>query len=213
MTACAPPEPAEVPSPIDFNDPAQALAWVEDTIKRRPWRPRFFEAFVLALKAYFSRPFRVVELGSGPGHLAAAIVRACEVEQYTAVDLSPAMHDLARAYLGSDARPVRFLLEDFRKADWGASLGIVDAVVTLQAAHEVRHTSRLPDLFDTIFAVIRPNGLFLYGDHYREEDGRESSGLFVTRRQQEEALANAGFVGVALALDVGGMALYSARRP
>jgi hypothetical protein len=35
----------DVPSPIDFHDPVQARAWVEDTVKRRPYRPRFFAAF------------------------------------------------------------------------------------------------------------------------------------------------------------------------
>jgi hypothetical protein len=31
----------DVPSPVDFHDPAQAQEWIEHTIQRRPWRRRF----------------------------------------------------------------------------------------------------------------------------------------------------------------------------
>lgn len=33
----------EVPSPIDFHNRAEAEKWVADTVKNRPYRPRFFE--------------------------------------------------------------------------------------------------------------------------------------------------------------------------
>ena len=62
-----------VPSPIDFADVAQVRAWVADTVRRRPSRPRFCPA--LALNAYFDDPIRVVELDSGSGHLADGILR------------------------------------------------------------------------------------------------------------------------------------------
>jgi hypothetical protein len=54
----------DVPSPVDFHDPAQAQEWIEHTIQRRPWRRRFFAAFVDALNHHCDNPFTVLELGS-----------------------------------------------------------------------------------------------------------------------------------------------------
>ncbi len=207
------PDPIDIPSPIDFHDPAQARAWVESTVARRPWRPRFFQAFVAALNDHFPEPFSVAELGSGPGHLAAAVLRGCDVASYAALDLSPAMHELAREHLGQDAGRVAFLLQDFRRADWPAAVGQVDAVVTIQAAHEVRHKSRLPALLEGVGRCLRPAGLFLFCDHYAEEGSAKHAQLYPTRDEQPASLAAAGFVDVRLLLDHGGMALYSARRP
>jgi SAM-dependent methyltransferase len=125
-------------------------------------RPRFFEAFASALNAHFDQPFTVAELGSGPGHLATVLMRSCNIASYLAIDFSPAMHDLARASLGIDAQRARFLVQDFRDDEWVTIVRGVDAVVTLQAAHEVRHKARLPALLRRIRSVIRPGGLFLF---------------------------------------------------
>ncbi|MDQ2804695.1 MAG: class I SAM-dependent methyltransferase [Pseudomonadota bacterium] len=122
----------DVPSPIDFADIAQAHAWVVDTVTRRPWRPHFFfEAFAAALRTHFHSPIRIAELCSGPGHLADTILRRCPVGSYTALDLSPAMHELAREHLGDLAAHVRFVVADFRGPNWAHILGEVDALVTM----------------------------------------------------------------------------------
>jgi hypothetical protein len=57
----------DVPIRVDFRDPATARAWIEDTRIRRPYRSRFVAAFCEALAG--RRRLRVLELGSGPGHL------------------------------------------------------------------------------------------------------------------------------------------------
>jgi SAM-dependent methyltransferase len=203
----------EVPSPVDFADMAQARAWVANAVARRPWRPRFFEAFAAALDGYFDTPARVAEIGSGPGHLAGAVLRRCRVARYTALDLSPAMHEIAREHLGDMAARVRFVIADFRQPDWARDLGDVDALLTMQAAHEVRHRSRLPLLFARVRDAIRPGGLFLYSDHYFEAGGGRNPELYVTREEQPRLLAQAGFDAVRLVHDEGGMALYAAGRP
>jgi len=57
----------DVPIRVDFRDAATARAWIEETRVKRPARPRFFAAFCEALVA--SPKPRILELGSGPGHL------------------------------------------------------------------------------------------------------------------------------------------------
>jgi SAM-dependent methyltransferase len=203
----------DIPSPLDFHDLSQARAWVEDTVARRPARPRFFEAFAAFLDAHFDRPIRLAELGSGPGHLASALLRRCDIAEYAAIDFSPAMHQIARETLGAEAGRVRFLARDFRQSDWSRGLEGLDAVVTMQAAHEVRHKSRLPVLFETVLSTLRPGGAFLFCDHYSEAGSAKNPQLYLARDEQSKALTEAGFHPVRVLHDEAGMTLIAAERP
>lgn len=206
-------DPTEVPSPLDFHDLSQARAWVEDTVRRRPWRPRFFEAFAGALSAEEAPVRRVFELGSGPGHLAAALLERCPIERYVALDFSPAMHLIAEEHLGPLAGRVSFHVRDFREADWAAGLDLADAVVTHQAVHEVRHKDRQPALFAGVHAALRPGGLFLICDHYWEAGVPwKEVPLYLTPDEQLTMLADARFEELKVLHDEGGMRLISARR-
>jgi cyclopropane fatty-acyl-phospholipid synthase-like methyltransferase len=73
---------------------------------------------------------RILELGSGPGQLARAILERCDVDTYVALDFSPAMHAIAAEHLGELAHRVTFDVRDFREAAWAEGLGAFDAVVT-----------------------------------------------------------------------------------
>jgi hypothetical protein len=123
------------------------------------------------------------------------------------------MHEIAREYLGDIAPSVRFIVADFRVPDWPREIGEVDALVTMQAMHEVRHKSRLPPLLKRAHETIRPNGLLLYCDHYVETGTGKNAELHVTREEQPELLAKAGFNPVSLVHEEDGMALYTAVRP
>lgn len=203
----------DVPSPIDFHDLAQARAWVEDTVRRRPWRPRFFAAFAEAILAEDCAAPTVFELGSGPGHLAAALLGGCAIARYVAIDFSPAMHLIAKEHLGAAAERVNFCVRDFREDDWAAGLGPADAIVSNQAVHEVRHKDRQPALFASAHAALRPGGLFLICDHYWEAGvASKQVPLYLTKDEQLERLAQAGFGQLKVLHDEGGMRLISARR-
>jgi SAM-dependent methyltransferase len=199
----------DVPSPVDFHDPAQARAWEEQTIKTRPWRPQFFAAMADALRAYFVEPACVLELGSGPGHLAEQLLTHCKISRYVALDFSSTMHALASARLSAFADRVEFATRDFRQADWNAGLGSFDAVVTLQAAHETRHKRHLPALLAQARQTLRPDGLMLYCDHYAGP-GKHPD-LFWEVQAQAEVLRQTGFGKIEKLRDLGGMALYAAR--
>lgn len=80
----------DVPSPTDLRHPEDAREW-ERTAPARPGRAEVFEAFGRELAALGKRPLAVLELGSGPGFLAAylmlsattATVRASETSGLT----------------------------------------------------------------------------------------------------------------------------------
>jgi SAM-dependent methyltransferase len=200
--------PRDIPSPINFHDLAQARSWMERTAVSRPWRPEFFRAFSAALNSRTSHPLRILEVGSGPGQLASAVLKTCCVSQYVALDFSGAMHALAREQLGPLVTKVKFVKRDFRKPEWNAALGKFDAVVTLQAAHETRHQDRLPGLLARMRASLKCGGVLLYCDHYRGI--AKNPLLYLERQQQPRTLRAAGFAHVERLLDKGGMALYRA---
>jgi len=97
---------------------------------------------------------------------------------------------------------------DFRLDDWADGLGPLDAIVKMQAAHELRHKTRLPMLLQRINEAIESGGPLLFCDHYFEVGNARNSGLYPTYREQSILLGNAGFQDIALLLDEGGMALY-----
>src|SRR4051812_45686094 len=101
--------PAEIPPPIDFQNPEEARAWAERANAKRPSREKFFQAFADQIASLGQQDVSVLELGSGPGFLAERILRAMPNAVYTALDFSPAMHALARERLGTFSGGVRFV--------------------------------------------------------------------------------------------------------
>ena len=200
----------DVPIGVDFRDPAAVRAWLEDTRIRRPYRPRFFAAFCAALAA---RPkLRILELGSGPGHLARELLGHCDVQTYVALDFSPAMHAIAVEHLGELAHQVTFLTRDFREPAWPRELGTFDAVITLQAAHETRHKRHLVPLLERARTTVAPGGVVLYADHYLTPETKLPA-LLPPRDEQPRALERAGFVDVQLCYEEGSMALWRGTNP
>ncbi len=105
-----------------------------------------FESFVHELRALGNTNATVLELGSGPGFLAAVLLDALPALRLTLVDFSAPMHDLARARLGSRAAQVTFLQRSFKDPDWPQGLGLFEAGITNQAVHELRHKRHAPRL-------------------------------------------------------------------
>ena len=115
----------DVPSPIDFPAVEDASVWAATANLKRPWRAEFFAAIVAELRYPGGDP-SVVELGSGPGFLAEAVLRALPDARYTLLDFSIPMHELARARLGPGTA-ARFVTADFRSAGWTDRLGMFGA--------------------------------------------------------------------------------------
>ena len=110
----------DVPTSVNFLEPAHAREWTHDAPKKRPSRSRFFACCGNALAA-LGEP-RVLELGSGPGHLARAIVEQSPTQRYVALDFSDAMHALARDHLGALASLITFVTRNFRDPAWQQSV-------------------------------------------------------------------------------------------
>ena len=152
----------------------------------------------------------ILELGSGPGFLAQELLAALPISTYVALDFSSAMHDLAKERLGQRAERVSFVEGDFRVEGWGADLSSVDAVVTIQAVHELRHKRHAPLFYRAIRTLVKPSGLLLVCDHFAGEGGMTDRELFMTPTEQEAAIREGGFSAVELLMLKGGLVLFRA---
>jgi len=199
----------DVPSPIDFSRVEEAAAWAEAANLKRPWRADFFGAIVEELRSLGRRSLSVLELGSGPGYLAEAVIRALPDAEYTLLDVSTPMQDLARARLGRDTN-ARFVVADFRSGDWTENLGPFDAVLTVQAVHELRHKDRAIGLHKAVGRLLSSGGMYLVCDHVVGPGGMTNRDLYMTAWEQAEAMRASGFQDVALVLEKGGLVLHRA---
>jgi SAM-dependent methyltransferase len=201
---------ADVPSPIDFQLPSDAAQWAATAMLKRPWRESFFRSFVAELSPLAAAESSILELGSGPGFLAGAILESLPRAAYTALDFSGPMHALARERLGPLAQRVHFVQRDFKAAAWATGLSPCDAVVTLQAVHELRHKRYAASLYDAVRRLLRPGGLFLVCDHVFGEGSNRDASLYMTLDEHRNALREAGFSAHQVRHE-GGMVLYRAQ--
>jgi cyclopropane fatty-acyl-phospholipid synthase-like methyltransferase len=184
---------ADVPSPIDLRSEADATEWAATAMAKRPWREAFFQTFVAELHRLSNPRAAVLELGSGPGFLAQRILEALTEVDYTALDFSLAMHALAQKRLGPLATRVHFVHADFLLPDWDAGLQQYDAIVTLQAVHELRHKRHAIGLYRRVRELLTRDGVFLIADHVRGEQAMVNAALYMSLPEHEQVLRDAGF--------------------
>ena len=199
-----------VPSPIDLRTIADATAWERDA-SLRPGRAEMLDRFPAELRNC-ERLDRVLELGSGPGFLAAKIREAFPDVSYVALDFSPAMHALARTRLGPMAAQVRWVERDFRSPNWMDGLGLFSAIVTNQAVHELRHKRLASEFHARVSSLLEDRGIYLVCDHWCGAGGMANSDLFMTVEEQRSALSDGGFASVELRAQTGTLAFFRAMK-
>lgn len=198
----------DVPSPIDLTRMDDAREWAQQAMLKRPWRTEFFAEFARVLDEGEAQ--QVLELGSGPGFLARHLLEALPQIQYTALDFSAAMHELAAQRLGALQSRVRFVERSFREPAWVEGLGPFDHVVTHQAVHELRHKRYTPMLHEQVRGLLAPGGRYLVCDHFSGPGGMKNDQLYMSIDEQREALQRAGFARVEPVLLKRGLMLYLA---
>jgi ubiquinone/menaquinone biosynthesis C-methylase UbiE len=186
----------EVPSDHDFFDPVYVKHWTESISRYRPERKRLFEVFAAQAGRIKMGALSVFELGCGPGFLAEALLKNCEIARYTLLDFSPHMLDLSRSRLRSFQDRTVFIQADFKEGEWtkAAPTGL-DLVVSLQAVHELRHASRIPKLYAQLHRLLLPGGAILICDHVNSSStSRHHAAHFMTVEEHLSTFKKVGFI-------------------
>jgi SAM-dependent methyltransferase len=203
----------DVPSPIDLREQSDAAEWAATADSKRPWRAGVRTAIADLLRGATLPARRVLELGPGPGWLAEVILRTCPIDHYTLFDFSPPMLDMCRARLGAHLA-VDFVLGDFTRPNWTKDVPApFDAVVAMQAVHEVRHKRHVPSLYRQVRELILPDGLFVVCDHVPPSESARMTALHSTPSEQHAALASAGFERISTNLVLNGLYVCSGTAP
>jgi cyclopropane fatty-acyl-phospholipid synthase-like methyltransferase len=180
-----------VDSPHEFHDAAYTANWVDYNEKKYPQRAVFIDEFIRVLNLQ-QGALRVLEIGSGAGRLAEAVQLQCRIESYDLLDSSQAMHQLAKNRLdGSTA--THSIEADFSSEDWTDQVASgYDAVVTMQAVHELRNPARVPLLYSQILSVARPGAAIIVCDHLPTADRHR--GLYMSPSAHLTAMKAGGLV-------------------
>lgn len=203
---------SDVPPGVDFLDAAQVRTWVSQCEVDKPWRQPMRQRLANLVSTLPSGA-RVLELGSGPGHLAESVMEACpNVQTYTLLDFSGHMLDLGRERV-SRFGAAQFIQADFRTPAWCERLSPpYSAVIAMQAVHEIRHKRHVPGLYRQVRDLLEPGGLFAVCDGVpRDTSVLFQVNLFMTAQEQLEAFASAGFERVTLEDQIGPIVLVTGR--
>ncbi len=194
--------------PHDFFDQEYVDHWAEIANSRRPHRTKFFDAFVVELSRM--REPNVLDIGAGPGFLAEQVLARCRVSSYHLLDFSPRMLELARLRLANFGERVFFHQVDFLSDNWWQPLPekFFDAVVSLQAVHEVRQAEKIAQLYSGAASLVADGGKIIVADKldFVTEAGRGE----LTIRDHEIALEQAGFRGFRRVLEIEDLIMFEA---
>ncbi|AOP50896.1 methyltransferase [Streptomyces lydicus] len=113
----------------------------------------------------------VVDLGCGPGALAARLAARLPHAAIVAVDADPLLLGLGRAYYGP---AVRFVEAVIGRPGWLGALALdrpLDAAVSTTALHYLGEAA-LRRVYRDLADRLRPGGVLVNGDHLRQDAGR-----------------------------------------
>ena len=171
-----------------------ARGWIERWDRQQeeslPDREDRFTALIDAVEEGTGRDDPVVlDIGCGPGSLAARLLARLPRATVTAIDADPVTLTLGQAAY-ADLPGLRFLDLDLRVPGWSARLGLerpADAAVSMTALHWLPEPD-LRAMYAELTAVLRPGALLLDGDHF-SLDAKETptlARLDVALRQRED---------------------------
>lgn len=196
----------EYTGPHDYFNGDYVNQWAQGANTKRPFRPQFFAAFAGELRGCVAP--KILELGSGPGFLAEYLLSQFPDATYHLFDFSPQMLELSRTRLARFAGQISFHEGSFLAEDWWYPLPApFDAIVSMQAIHEVRQAERIPPLYGELVSLLREGGSVLIADQVNGEGKQEAH--LLTPAEQIAALEQAGLMQVRLVYAAGDLALFT----
>lgn len=195
-----------------FHDREWVENYAETITERRPERVKMFAHIAAQIQAVNPESPTIVELASGPGLLAAALLQAFPTMHYIGLDFSQEMIQAARQRVADDR--CIFLCKDLCSNTWHQDVPKnADAIISNMALHDLGSVENVEAVYKQAQNHLKPGGLLLNAelvlaaDHENETDG----GKCKTSRHLEifDAL---GYGHSACTLDFGHYACVQAHR-
>ena len=198
-----------------FDERAYVRQWAATADARRPERAIVFQRIADLLGTLDPPARTVLELGSGPGTLGAALLGRHAALAYVGVDSSEPMLELAREALAPFGARARLVRADLNTADWAAfAPAPLDAIVSNQALHDLGTAAAVEAAYGRARALLGPGALLVNAELVVPEDRPESGKpgkLSVSRHL--ELLRALGFADARCEAEHGGYAVLVARMP
>ncbi|MFA5945826.1 MAG: class I SAM-dependent methyltransferase [Patescibacteria group bacterium] len=136
-----------------------------------PFHKEIHTALLKELKKRFcsDEPLRILELGVGTGLTSALVRSAFPSARFEVVDFSSTMLDHAKKRLGQ--KNVSYVLGDFGKLHFH---GQYDVILSVIGIHHQSHAGK-QRLFKKIAGLLKPRGVFLFGDLMTSTDPHETA--------------------------------------
>ncbi len=197
-------------SPHHYDDPAYVKKWAEEVNRKRPFRRKVFRWMVTYLKLV-GRPLKILEIGSGPGYLAEYLLSNVSVDQYLLWDSSKPMQEIAGKRLMKFRNVTRRVTVSFEdQPKWRGFRSKFDAIVTIQAIHELRDARKIPRLYGNMFSALKPRGILLLAD--RSQIKSKPLKHLLHPAEHMTALRDGGFENIQKGPVFGDLVLLKARK-
>jgi len=153
----------------EFHDNECVKEWA-DRFVPTPERLELFNVILSELKSEIPTNGCVVELGIGPGYLAAHLLSVMPEIQYYGVDFSNPMLGIARQRLRSHLDRVTFAQADLVKDNWWTGITIpVNAIVSTWALHDLGSQENIEGVYKSCAQVLQGSGVLLNGDFIKPD--------------------------------------------
>lgn len=178
----------------EFHNEEFVEGWAERFVPTGE-RLKLFSVILAELQAEIPTHGCVVELGIGPGYLAAHLLNTMPDIRYYGVDFSLPMVAIAQQRLRSYSTRVRYIQADLVKDTWWQDIFMpVNAIVSTWALHDLGSPQNIEAVYKNCVQVLQGNGILLNGDFikpdkaiYEYEPGRFEIGKHI------EILRRVGF--------------------
>ncbi len=182
----------------DVRTESDVRQWEGRLNREWPQRAQVADWIVAQIANQKRRSPRVIELACGAGYLAEFLVRQSTDVRYCGFDLSAHLLDFARRRLAPDRNAeIYFRQADLVGSDWTDLLlrmgwtGQVDAVISLQALHDLGGPEQQTAVLAQAREQLRPGGVLAYGDLLLDGDNPHPRRF--TAAQHQQMLRAAGF--------------------
>jgi SAM-dependent methyltransferase len=133
-------------------------------------REERFDVLIEAIAHATGDEPRVLDLCCGPGSLSARLLERLPLATVVAVDADPTLQVLGQKVYGDAGGRLTWVNQDIADPEWEriiGRLGPFDAVASTTALHYLK-ASTLTAVYEVVWRLLRPGGVFVDGDHLFE---------------------------------------------